>query len=83
MVAKFSHSFLALPSRTSFAYLSICNHKKCSKIMLNDSIDSAQSTLAAQVKYTKRLKAAHCCFCYYQNLLNQLSWLYNKKGTFW
>ena len=36
----------------------------------------------AQVKYTKRLKAAQCCLCYNQNLLNQLSWFYYKKAHF-
>ena len=59
--------------------------------------EPAQSTLAgfklteeqmtrtepAQVKYTKRLNIAQCCLCYYQNLLNQLSWFYYKKDTFW
>ena len=35
-------------------------------------------TEPVQVKYTKRLKAALCCFCYYQNLLNQLVLL--QKG---
>ena len=42
MVAKFSHTFLTLTSRASLAYLSICNHKQCNKIMLNDSIDSVK-----------------------------------------
>ena len=37
---------------------------------------------SAQVKYTNQLKAAHCCLCYYQNLLNRLSWFYYKKA-FW
>ena len=36
----------------------------------------------AEVKYTKRLKAAQCCLCYYQNLLNQPSWFYYKKAHF-
>ena len=39
-------------------------------------------TEPAQVKYTRRLKAAQCCLCYYQNLLNQLSWFYYKKAHF-
>ena len=39
-------------------------------------------TEPAQVKYTKRLKIAQCCLCYYQNLLNQLSWVYLKKKQF-
>ena len=29
-------------------------------------------TEPAQVKYTKRLKAAQCCLWYYQSLSNQL-----------
>ena len=37
-------------------------------------------TEPVQVKYTNRLKAAQCFLCYYQNLLNQLSWFYNKKA---
>ena len=36
----------------------------------------------AQVKYTKQVKDAQCCLCYYQNLLNQLSWFYYKKAHF-
>ena len=39
-------------------------------------------TEPAQVKYTKRLKADECCLCYYQNLLNYLSWFYYKKAHF-
>ena len=39
-------------------------------------------TEPAQVKYTKWLKAAQCCLCYYQSLLNQLSWFYYKKTHF-
>ena len=37
-------------------------------------------TESAQVKYTKRLKAAQYCLCYYQNLLNQISRFYYKKA---
>ena len=29
-----------------------------------------------------RLKAAQCCLCYCQNLINQLSWFYYKKAHF-
>ena len=39
-------------------------------------------TEPAQVKYTKRLKAAQRCLCYYQNLFNQLSW-FNYKTNIW
>ena len=36
----------------------------------------------AQVKYTKQLKAAQWCLCYYQSLLDQLLWFHYKKAHF-
>ena len=39
MVARFSHTFLTLNSRTSVAYLSISAHKQSNTIMPNDLID--------------------------------------------